>query len=157
MQKQHACVIGGVILQPAGELVALAQAHALDATIFPYPSLPPVLGAHGAPRVWIARCEHDGHVVGFVGTRKRDITLDICGLAVAPSHRRLGVGRELLCAVIDSARTREFARVTLHVSTNNAAAIALYVSEGFEKVRHIEAFYRFEDGGAAWSMVKRIR
>lgn len=148
------------MVEPVGaDLVALAQAHALDVTVFPHSSLPPVLGADSPPNVWIARAEPGGPVVGFIATRSRDGALEISGLAIDASHRRTGLGRALVRAAVRSARVRWLDRVTLNVSTGNTAAIALYLGERFRKDRRLEGFYsaaRFPDGGDAWVMVREL-
>jgi ribosomal protein S18 acetylase RimI-like enzyme len=148
------------VIEPVGaDLVALAQAHALDVTVFPHPSLPPVFGADAPPSLWIARAEHGGPVVGFVATRVRAGALEISGLAIDAAHRRRGLGRGLVRAAVRSARMRGLDRVALHVSTGNVAAVDLYLAEGFRKDERLVAFYsaaRFPDGGDAWLMVRDV-
>jgi ribosomal protein S18 acetylase RimI-like enzyme len=142
-----------------GDLVALAQALALDLTLFPHQSIPPVLGADAPPNVWVARAEREGPVVGFVATRANKNALEISGLGVDPAHRRTGVGRALVRAVVRSARARWFSTIELHVSTGNAAALALYESERFHEAQRIAGFYsaaRFPDGGDARLMVREL-
>ena len=143
----------------SGDLLAIAQTHALDASTFPRASLPQVLAVPGtAPFVWIARAEKGGPVVGFCVTEQRGPRLDITHIGVAPEHRGVGLGRALLRAALASARARRATDVILHVSTGNRAAIALYESEGFEVVRRIRAFYpfrEFPDGGDAYVMLRR--
>lgn len=150
----------GIVIEPVGaDLVALAQAHALDATVFPHQSLPPVFGGDAPPSVWVARLEHGGPVVGFVATRASRGALEIAGLAVETAHRRTGIARALLRAAVRSARARGLDTVELHVSTGNEAAVALYASERFRKASRIEGFYssrRFPDGGDAWVMVREL-
>ena len=149
------------LVEPVGaDLVALAQAHALDVSVFPHQSLPPVLGGDAPPSVWVARAERDGPVVGFVATRANQSALEISGLAVEPLHRRAGLGRALVRAAVRSARKRGFSTVELHVSTGNAAALALYASERFREARRVEGFYsseRFPDDGDAWLMIRDLR
>lgn len=148
------------MIEPVGaDLVALAQAHALDATVFPHQSLPPVFGAEAPPAVWIARLDHGAAVVGFIATRASRGVLEIAGLAVDGEHRRAGIARALVRAAVRSARSRGFDSVELHVSTGNEAAVALYTSERFRKASRVEGFYstqRFPDGGAAWVMVREL-
>lgn len=156
--------LDGTVIEPVGaDLVALAQAHALDATVFPHSSLPLVFGGGGGtggavtPVLWVARAERGGPVVGFVGTRARSGVLEISGIAVDPAHQRAGLGRALVRAAVRSARMRGLDLVSLHVSTGNPAAIALYASEGFRKAERLAGFYsarRFPDGGDAWLMVR---
>ena len=149
------------LIEPLGsDLVALAQAYALDATTFPHCSLPPVFGDDAPPAVWIARAERGGPVIGFVGTKASRTTLEISGLAVDAAHRRSGIGRALVRATARSARARGFSSIELHVSTANEAAVALYVRERFEKTRRIESYYstrHFGDSGDAWLMIRDLR
>jgi ribosomal-protein-alanine N-acetyltransferase len=148
------------VIEPVGaDLVALAQAHALDATTFPHQSLPPVFGDGAPPSVWIARRVHAGPVIGFIATRASEAALEISGLAVDTEHRRTGIARALVRAAMRSARGRGFDTVELHVSTGNEAAIALYTSERFRKARRVEGFYaskRFPENGDAWMMVRDL-
>lgn len=149
------------LIEPLGsDLVALAQAYALDVTTFPHCSLPPVFGDDAPPAVWIARAERHGPVIGFVGTKASRTTLEISGLAVDAAHRRTGIGRALVRATTRSARARGFSTIELHVSTANEAAVALYARERFEKARRIEGYYstrHFGDGGDAWLMIRDLR
>jgi ribosomal-protein-alanine N-acetyltransferase len=148
------------LVEPIGaDLVALAQAHALDITVFPHQSLPPVLGGDTPPAVWVARAERDGPVVGFIATKASRTALEISGLAVEPAHRRSGLGRALVRAAVRSARQRGFSTVELHVSTGNVPALALYASERFREAERVSGFYsaeRFPDGGDAWIMVRDV-
>jgi ribosomal protein S18 acetylase RimI-like enzyme len=149
------------VIEPLGsDLVALAQAYALDATTFPHCSLPPVFGDDAPPAVWIARFEHGGPVIGFASTRANRTTLEIAGLAVDTAYRRSGIGRALVRATTRSARARGFSTIELHVSTGNEAAVALYARERFRKAQRIEGYYstrHFPDGGDAWVMIKDLR
>jgi ribosomal-protein-alanine N-acetyltransferase len=138
-----------------GDLVALAQCMALDATAFPHPSVPFVAGR--VPRTWIARGERG--VLGFVATAANGKSLDIIGLAVDPAQRRGGVGRMLVRMTVALARERRFRAVTLMVSTANEGAIALYEAEGFVAVQRLRRYYdptRFADGGDAFRMVRDV-
>jgi ribosomal protein S18 acetylase RimI-like enzyme len=56
-------------------------------------------------------------------------------LAVAPEHRRRGVARQLLAACEEEARRRGKRRLTLWVTSDNAAAIGLYRGAGFRVAR----------------------
>jgi ribosomal protein S18 acetylase RimI-like enzyme len=141
----------------SGDVLAIAQTHALDASLFPRASLPQVLAVPGtAPFVWIAR--EKGKVIGFVVTEQRGARLDITHVGVDAAHRGQGLGRALLRAALAGARARRVSDVVLHVSTGNRAAIALYESEGFEILKRIRGFYpfrEFPDGGDAYVMIRR--
>ena len=57
--------------------------------------------------------------------------LEVQGLAVAPSHQRRGVARQLLEAAAAEARRRGARKLRLRVLAPNAAARALYTKAGF--------------------------
>lgn len=149
-----------MVIEPVGaDLVALAQAHALDVSVFPHQSLPPVFGGDAPPTVWVARLGHASPVVGFIATRANHGALEISGLAVEAAHRRTGIARALLRVAVRSARARGLDTVELHVSTGNEAALALYAGERFRKAARVEGFYtsrRAPDGGDAWVMVRDL-
>ena len=58
-------------------------------------------------------------------------------IAVAPEHRRLGIGSLLLEAAIAKARQKALSCVTLHVGADNSDATAFYRSFGFRIARHV--------------------
>ena len=71
------------------------------------------------------------------------------------SARCRGLGRALIRAAVEGARTRSCRAVALQVSTAKRAALALYAVESFRRMRKLPGFYRrlFGDGGDAWVMV----
>lgn len=62
-------------------------------------------------------------------------TAEIGGMWVCPTARRSGIGRDLLEAVCDWARTRGAARAGLWVRATNTPARLLYERSGFELAR----------------------
>ena len=69
----------------------------------------------------------------------------IWGVYVAPPFRRHGVGRMLLeCALAHARSMADLLQVTLGVNTENAAAIALYESAGFEPFGLERGFMRVD-------------
>jgi RimJ/RimL family protein N-acetyltransferase len=64
------------------------------------------------------------------------------GLMVAASHRRLGVGRALLEAAVEWARSAGIRKLELHVFPWNEPAIALYRQFGFEQEGYRRGHYR---------------
>ena len=143
---------GEISIEPlGGDLLAIAECHALDASVFPHPSVPGVVA--GAPAVWVAK--RRGRVVGFVATHATDTVREIRGIAVAASERGTGVGRALLRTAIEA--SRGLRAITLQVSTGNPAAIALYESEGFFVLRTLDRYYSplaFPNGGDAYAMYR---
>ena len=81
-------------------------------------------------------------VAGYIGVQ------EICGegyvtnVAVLPQFRRLGIGRELLRAAMEGARTRGCAFLSLEVRVHNADAIRLYEKLGFRMQGLRKNFYR---------------
>lgn len=56
----------------------------------------------------------------------------VFGMRTAPDHRRKGLARRVLRALLAEARGLGAKRAWLQVETENASAIALYADEGFE-------------------------
>jgi ribosomal protein S18 acetylase RimI-like enzyme len=71
-------------------------------------------------------------------------------LAVDPAHRGKGLGRALLRTCIDVLAGQGIRDVYLEVDVDNAAAIALYESEGFRRTRRLVDYYA--PGRDGWKM-----
>jgi len=67
---------------------------------------------------------------------------DIQTIAVAPQARRHGLGRSLVVALLDEARSRAASEVFLEVRADNANARALYDSLGFEQIAVRPRYYQ---------------
>ena len=68
-------------------------------------------------------------------------TLEIQSVAVRPRVRGRGLGRALVRALLERARAARAERADLEVRAGNAAAIALYASEGFVPVGRRRRYY----------------
>ncbi len=68
------------------------------------------------------------------------------GLMVAKSHRRQGIGRQLLETAVEWARSVGVRKLELHVFPWNEPAIRLYEQFGFEREGYRKAHYRRGDG-----------
>jgi ribosomal-protein-alanine N-acetyltransferase len=94
----------------------------------------------------------DGAVVGYAGIarlgRRRPYEYEVHTIGVDPAYQGRGIGRELLARLLEWA---EQATVFLEVRTDNEPAIALYESEGFEKVGVRKRYYRVS-GADAYTM-----
>jgi len=81
--------------------------------------------------------EADGAIAGYaalgqsVSLASHSHVLEIRGLAVHPAHQRCGVGRRLVEACIEQARSRGARKLSLRVLGGNVAARRLYESCGF--------------------------
>lgn len=65
----------------------------------------------------------------------------ITNIATHPSYRRRGLAAGVLTALLDEARARGIALVTLEARVSNMAAIALYQKLGFSVVGKRPRFY----------------
>ena len=99
-------------------------------------NLIPGLMKHGGARVFVA---YDDQVpvgmaiclIGFSSFRGKPL-INIHDIAVRPEARGKGIGRQLLKAVESEARQLGCGKVTLEVRSDNARAMRLYQSVGFQ-------------------------
>lgn len=66
---------------------------------------------------------------------------EILNLAVKPTHRRRGIGRELVQRVLEHWKGEAVRRVFLEVRESNAAAIKLYRGCGFRHASRRKKYY----------------
>jgi len=75
-------------------------------------------------------------VVGFADVlspwQEATAHVGVLGMGVDAAYRRRGIGRRLIDAAIAKAHARGVTRIQLEVRADNAAAIALYRTTGFE-------------------------
>jgi ribosomal-protein-alanine N-acetyltransferase len=112
----------------------------------------------------VARDEPDGDrdrdseqspaVLGYAGLMVQAPEADVQTIAVSPAARGRGLGRQLLRALIEEARRRGASSLLLEVRADNQPAIALYESEGFERLAVRRAYYQPGDIDA-WVMRRR--
>lgn len=80
-------------------------------------------------------------VLGYIGVQEICGEAYITNVAVFENCRKAGIGRALLKAACDGAKSRDCEFITLEVRESNAPAIALYESEKFEKAGIRKNFY----------------
>ncbi len=85
--------------------------------------------------------EDGGTVVGYAGIAWTAPTADIMTVAVAPRARRRGHGRALVQSLLAGAPSRAVFEVFLEVRADNAAGLALYAGDGFERVSRRRDYY----------------
>lgn len=123
-------------------LVAMIDAYAQDVMGGAEPldervraELPERFAEHPATLGWLAWLEGEpvGAVAGLLlfGTFAARSRVNIHDLSVVPGHRDQGIGRKLLAAVEDYARTNDCHALTLEVRADNARGRHLYWSFGF--------------------------
>lgn len=92
----------------------------------------------------------DGAVVGDASVQRVKASFTrhvaIFSTAVHPQHQRRGIGRALLRASVDWAKTRGIERLELYTRRDNERARALYESEGFAVESARVRFIRLPDG-----------
>lgn len=101
------------------------------------------------PKLFLV-AKKNGHMAGYCAGSMRGNSGDIDSIAVAARYKRHGIATELLHALIRRLKRSGAVSINLMVRPDNAAAIALYRSIGFVRVRTISGYY--EDGAAAWRM-----
>ncbi len=106
---------------------------------------------------WVAVRESPpgSHLLGFLIARRMADEMEILNLAVAPTHRRRGVGRRLLEAAVDLGRARDAKQVFLEVRVSNAAAIAFYQRQGFVRSARRPHYYA-QPAEDAWVLSRNL-
>jgi len=66
-------------------------------------------------------------------------------VATDPAHRRQGLGRQVLAALLAAALEQGASRATLEVAATNPAALALYSGLGFSVAGVRRGYYRNGD------------
>jgi RimJ/RimL family protein N-acetyltransferase len=87
-----------------------------------------------------------GHVVGNADVHEQSPGVLHLGMAILSEARGKGGGRALLEAILKHAQERGSHKVELEVWIDNARAIALYASAGFEVEGLRRNHYRRRDG-----------
>lgn len=80
-------------------------------------------------------------VAGYGAISLAGDVADLDRIAVLPDARGRGLARELLAALVDSARDLGADRMLLEVAADNTAAIGLYESVGFETISTRAGYY----------------
>lgn len=83
----------------------------------------------------------EGELLGYIGLLTAADQGYILSVAVAPEHRRQGVGRALVNYVISAFRGK-LSFVSLEVRPSNTPAVSLYSSLGFVRVGERKSYYR---------------
>lgn len=96
----------------------------------------------GEGGVAFACLDEQGTPVAYVGMLTVLDEGQITNVATHPACRRMGLADALLSALLDEARARSLATVSLEVRESNAAAIALYEKHGFAVVGKRNYFYK---------------
>ncbi len=101
----------------------------------------------GLPTVSYLVAVDDGALVGHAVTSAAGDIAELQRIAVAHSHRRHGVGGQLLAAAVEAASRTDADRMLLEVRADNQAALAFYAHAGFVEIDRRDRYYA--DGAPA--------
>jgi ribosomal-protein-alanine acetyltransferase len=96
--------------------------------------------AHTSGQI-VLMAELAGQICGFLVARITADEAEILNTAVAPAHRREGMGTALLQAAISATRAHHAKSIYLEVRESNSAAISFYRQHGFEKTSQRRQYY----------------
>ena len=85
-------------------------------------------------------CDMPCGIVGGFLDREDPRAAHLVSMWVAPSHRRSGVGRALVHAILDWARSKDARAVSLMVTSSNDTAVTFYRSIGFSFTGNTEPY-----------------
>jgi ribosomal protein S18 acetylase RimI-like enzyme len=85
--------------------------------------------------------EKDGEIIGKVNLQLTSKLGAIFGLGVLPEHRRKGYGRSLLLMAIEKLKEANAKDIMLQVAAENANALNLYKSCGFEETSTMDYYF----------------
>lgn len=90
--------------------------------------------------------EHQGRVVGFAFVQRILDEAHLLDIAIDPSCRGQGLGRELLRQLMDDVLVQGITIWFLEVRVSNAAAISLYQSLGYNELSLRRNYYDGPEG-----------
>ena len=131
------------------------QIAALESVCFSDPwTKEMLLKSFVSPIFYSVLIEEQGEIWGYACETVMFEDAEIAIVAVAPKHRKKGLGKLLMERLENIAISRGAEQTFLEVRKSNAAALALYEEFGFEKIRTRERYYA--DGEDAFVMRKFI-
>lgn len=98
--------------------------------------------------------EDGGEIVGYGGVTVAADTADIANVAVTESFRHSGVGTAVIAELTKTAKARGAKKIFLEVRVSNAAAMELYLKNGFKGAYARTRYY--SDGEDCLVMVKEL-
>lgn len=123
----------------------LAQVFAIEQVSHPSPW--PMKGLQESLQNHVAYVlEQDGAVIGFAFVQRILDEAHLLDIALAPSHRGKGLGRELLRQLMDEVLVSGVTIWFLEVRVSNVTAISLYQSLGYNELSLRRNYYDGPDG-----------
>ncbi len=136
----------------------LPQVIAIERRSFPAPwSLAMFVLELSKPAGVCLAAVEDGRIVGYLVCSRHDTVWHLMNVAVAGEHRRRGIGRLLLEALLE--RLPAAAQITLEVRRSNAAALAMYEAFDFRPAGLRPRYYQDngEDALIMWRTPGTLR
>jgi GNAT superfamily N-acetyltransferase len=90
----------------------------------------------GVASVWVASIGPT--VVGFAGLDATRAAAEIEPVCVSAAHRRQGVGRQLVAAIVAEARQRGLTQLRVRPVARNVEALMFFDSCGFDVLGHVD-------------------
>ena len=121
----------------------VAQVAALEKVCFSMPwSENSIRGELTNPlSLWLV-AEEDGVLLGYIGSQAVMDEADVMNVAVDPAHRREGIARKLVEALVAALNEKDVHALLLEVRASNEPAKALYERQGFNQVGRRPNYYR---------------
>ena len=119
----------------------LPEVHALEQLCFHNPWGEESLALLCGDTAFGIVAEENGRVLAYGGMVTVLDEGQITNIATHPDHRRRGLGRAVVKALLDTARTHGLVSISLEVRESNLAAIALYQRLGFVTCGRRPHFY----------------
>jgi ribosomal protein S18 acetylase RimI-like enzyme len=147
-------------LEDAEVLAAIIAEVAHEGTIGPEPPVEiaaraerfrQAIQAQAPNATWVL--EENGRTVGYAHSRKATKGVLALEMAILPDGRGHGGGRALIRAVLEHARECAAHKIELEAWVDNARAIALYTSSGFEVEGIRRDHYRRKNGTLRSAMI----
>lgn len=93
--------------------------------------------------MWVAEDPSTGEMLGYAGVEVSALwgEMDVINIAVAPGHRRRGVGRALLERIVSLCRRRGVPLLWLRVRASNRSAQQFYREMGFRARGRFQGYY----------------
>lgn len=120
----------------------LAAVAELETAVFAEPWSEKALELLLSGEAFGVACLQNGGVLAYGGVLIAVDEGQVTNIAVHPDHRRQGLGRAVLTALIEDAKAKGLVQLSLEARVSNVAAIALYESMGFETLGRRKNFYR---------------
>ncbi len=99
--------------------------------------------------------EHNDRIIGFMIYELHKNRLHVLNFAVAPDHRRTGVGTQMVAKLIGKLSSHRRSKITLAVRERNLPAQLFFRSQDFKAVRVLRNYYE-DSGEDAFLMEYRV-